>query len=363
MIKFNDVQSQWNDIKDQVNPKIQTFFESGPYILGPAVKQFETDVANRCSTKYAVGVSSGTDGLILAIKALNPRPGTKIIMAANAFIADAYAAVLTEYEIVLVDCDDYFNIDVLKLRDYLSCNDGDFIVLCVHLYGRASNVPYIKTEFPGCMIIEDCSQAFGSTISGVPVGTIGDIGVFSLYPTKNLGACGDAGIVVTNNKIYYDRLLHLREYGSIDKTTYQYVSGNHRLDELQAIILLEKLNFIDEWIKKKQELAQVYNYFLPSCVESPLMSPWSNHTYHLYVILAEQRDELKLFLAGQDIPTMIHYPSPLTKISTVNAEVHSCKNAEYFSKHILSLPMHPYLSDSDVKFICNSIKRFYERSK
>jgi dTDP-4-amino-4,6-dideoxygalactose transaminase len=368
MIHFNDIASQWKEIESTTLPKLIEFLRTGPYILGSKLKEFEKNFAEYVSVKYAVGVSNGTDGLKIAFQALGfgEKPfcdwtDTPVFVPANSHISDALLAIYQGINPIFVDCDQYYNMDV----EDLVCRGKMYakrpVVIAVHMYGQAADIPGIRKALPRAIIIEDCSQAFGATIQGQPVGTFGDIAVFSLYPTKNLGAMGDAGIVVTNDSLYYDRLKALRDYGSFDRKDYVYLGGNHRLDDIQALILNEKLSRVKAWIHQKREYARIYNQLLQNIgdIALPTQAPYADEsTYHIYPIRTEHRDELRLYLEKEGIPTAIHYSMPLHKISLLTASK-TVKIAEEFSKTILSLPMHQYLSENDIKFISDAIKDFF----
>ena len=369
MILFNDVASQWKEIEETTLPKLTEFLRTGPYILGAQVEAFEKEFAAYCGSKYAVGVSNGTDGLKLAIQCLmnlGAKKIRRIIVPANGYIADALAPLYCQLPIEFVDCDQYYNIDTRALKEKLSHDTGSLtIVLAVHLYGQAANIPEIRKISPDVLIIEDCSQAHGTTINGQKVGTLGDIGVFSLYPTKNLGAFGDAGIIITNQGPCRDFLVSLRNYGSVDKIHYPHIGHNARLDDLQALILRDKLPLLDKWIKIKQDLAVLYDSLLCDInnLEIYKKAPYNDgSTYHIYPIRIKKRDQLKNYLARKNIPTLIHYPMPLHK-TEVLYDTKSYKNSEQFCQEILSLPMHPYLTAKDINFITNSIKDFFKEQE
>lgn len=368
MIQFNDVASQWKEIEPTTLPKLTEFLRTGPYILGSNVKSFEEDFANYCSSQYAVGISNATDGLKIAIQcALSFRKISRIILPANGYIADILAPLYNHIpQIEFVDCDPYYNMDTDLLREkFKGDTGGTTIILAVHLYGQAANVPEMRKIAKDAFIIEDCAQAHGATIKGKKVGTMGDIGVFSFYPTKNLGAIGDAGLITTDIERIYKDCLALRNYGSEDKTTYIGVGHNNRLDEIQALILKEKLPHLDQWIDKKKNLAYLYKTFLKDVkqINLPLEAPYNDgSTYHIYPIRAEKRDQLRNYLEREKIPTLIHYPKPLHKIFEHRKEgkLISFPKAEQYAQELISLPMHPYLTASDILSITNFIKGFFQ---
>jgi len=364
-IKFNDITSQWNEIEAWALPDLLRVLKEGPYINGPNVKRFEEEFAFWCGAKHAIGVSNGTDGLKLALQAVTATEDSVIVMPANGYIADALAPLsLHLNRIKLIDCDEYYNIDPYRLVETLAELKAYHIVLIVvHLYGQAADIKGIRQHYPNMTIIEDCSQAAGAMIDGKYVGTFGDIGVFSLYPTKNLGACGDAGIITSDDTIYYKRICMLKEYGSqYRQGNYELLGWNHRLDEIQAVILRHKLQMMTTWIQRKQKRAEFYNQELKHVPEVtiPLKAPYNqNHTYHLYPIRTRRRNELKAYLEQHGIQTLIHYPRSLNKISLLSQYSGIYPNADRYADELLSLPMHPYLTEEEQAYIVTQIKGFF----
>jgi dTDP-4-amino-4,6-dideoxygalactose transaminase len=365
MISFNDVTAQWREIEEHALPRLKDFLRKGPYILGDQVKIFEQNFAQAMDVNFAVGVSNGTDGLKLAVQALDVPPGTPVIMPANAYIADALAATCFNLPITLVDCDQFYQIDTEQLQKVMrSIGNSKPIIIVVHLYGQASDMSTIKSIAPTSYIIEDCSQAHGASIHGELVGGFGDIGVFSCYPTKNLGAIGDAGVITTNDEHLYQKLIALRNYGTLDKCDYTQMGWNHRLDDIQALFLDEKLPYMHKWNESRVRAAHFYNEHLENIEEIviPEEAPYNDgSTYHLYPIRAKKRDDLQAYLKTHEIPTLIHYPLPIHKITLFHHLDHDdyCMRAAQYAKEILSLPMHPFLQLKDVERVAQSIKNFY----
>ena len=373
-IQFNDLGKQWQDIEDQVYPKLDKFFNSGNYVHGPELINFETNFAKYTNSKYAIGVSNGTDALKLCLQSFEFDSSTDVIMPANTYIADAICVKHQinnqNFNITLIDCDNFFQIDTNLLKKYLIQSRHKFvntIILPVHLYGHPSDMDTISNlakEFD-CKILEDASQSHGAISNKKMVGHYGDMTVYSLYPGKNLGAIGDAGIITTNNKYYADKLISLRNYGSPKKYYYDTVGWNNRLDTLQAIILDEKLKLLDEWNNLKIKIATKYNQLLSDIknIQTPKISYYCDkHVYHIYCLLVENRENLQQYLSSQGIPTIIHYPVPIQQtppFSYLNIEDSNPVSINNANK-LLSLPMHPYLRDDEINHICDCIKKFYE---
>jgi len=370
MILFNDVASQWREIEAKALPEITEFFRTGPYILGANVKAFEEAFASWCWTSFAIGMSSGSDALRLACRALRKYTDGRIIVQANAHISDALAG---DGQIIFVDCDQYYNMDIDDLAKVIGSRipgnpSNNPLIILTHMYGQPGNLPEIRKRFPDALIIEDCSQAAGALINGRPVGSHGEIGAFSLYPTKNLGAVGDAGICVTGQYLYRDKIRLLREYGQVDKKDCVTTDGwNCRLDEIQAIILNHKLPLVKRWIDAKRNVADAYTKALTGVgdIVLPQKAPYAeNHTWHIYAIRTRKRDALMAFLKKNLVPTLIHYAVPLNKTETfvTLSSNRDCERAEAFAKELLSLPIHPYMTYDQVGMIASLIKEFYAAS-
>jgi len=370
-IKFNDLTKQWHEIKEEVMPELDSFFESSAYICGPYLERFEKQFSEWTGRKYSIGVSNGTDGLKLAIQSFNFYAGkTDVIMPANTFIADPFAVshqAKGDYHITLIDHDDYYQIDLQLLEEYLSSNRERYdncIVIPVHLYGHPTNMKKLNeiTSKYNCKIIEDASQAHGAITNGEMVGKYADMTVYSLYPGKNLGAIGDAGIVTTDNEEYKNRLVSLRNYGSPQKYHHDDIGWNHRMDPIQAVILSAKLKHLDKWNRMKQPIAKKYNELLSDIVITPKIDNHVDlHVYHIYCIVVEDRENLQKFLSSKGIQNGIHYPIPIKDTPPYSYLANEkTPNTQYNSDKILSLPMHPWIQETEIEYVCSSIKQYYE---
>lgn len=370
MIKFNDLGAQWAVIQDKVLPKINDLGYRGSYINGPSVKEFENKFASHYNTKYATGVSNGTDGLKMSLQALNPTDKDAVVIPTNTFIADYLSIknlpINAKPTTILIDHNDNYTINVEDLEAFLKENHTKFekiIVIAVHLYGHACDmdkISYLKSKY-NFYLIEDCSQSHSTKYKNHYLGNLGEMAVYSLYPGKNLGAMGDAGVITTNSKKYDDRLKTLRNYGSEVKYYYNEIGHNHRLDSIQAIILSEKLNYIDEWTHKKIEICNRYltnisnnNIRLPK-----ISSDCTQHSFHVFCIEVEDRERF-IDYVGERFPLIIHYPIPIHKTDIFDPTdiVFSSFLTDKTCKKVISIPIHPFLKRDQVDTIINILNKY-----
>jgi dTDP-4-amino-4,6-dideoxygalactose transaminase len=368
-IKFNDLQRQWETISIDCIPKINKVLETGNFILGSEVEIFENNFKKWNNNKYAVGVGNGTDAISISVSSLSLEGKSIFYIPANTYIATLLGVVLSDnknYEYKLIDCDDFFQMDMQILEQELRTNSKNYdnvVVIPVHLYGISCDMKKLmtlKSEF-NFKIIEDCSQSHGTiTNENKKVGTYGDVSAFSLYPGKNLGACGDAGVIVTNDEKIYKKCLLLRNLGSVEKYNHEIIGKNSRLDTLQAVILNEKLKYIDEWNKKRNLVAQKYQNLINSdyvfTIEMPNYCKYN--TYHLFVLVTEYRESFINYLKNLNIPTLIHYPIPIELSGAFYNKHSQNKKTVDLSKKIVSIPMHPFLTCEEVNYISSSINKF-----
>ena len=372
-VEFNYLKPQWQAIKNQVKEDFEELYETSDFILGSPVLEFEKNFSKWDQTKYSIGVSNGTDGLEIAARAFQfEEKETAVFIPANTFIATfiGIQKALPNADYYLVDCDEYFQINCDILETQLSKqakNYQEIIVSTVHLYGCTSDMKRIidlqnKYNFK---IIEDCSQAHGAiSSSGNQVGSDGDIGVFSLYPGKNLGAMGDAGILTTNSQAYYNLILSLRNLGSVKKYDHELFSGNHRLDTMQAVVLNHKLNFIDQWTDQRILTANRYHSKINNSEVINFVNPnyCKKNVYHLYPVLTNNRDEFQKYLSSHGIPTIIHYPIPLYNSKALLDFPFKYRNenplSDKYSKTVLSIPMHPFITLEQSDYVINTINNY-----
>jgi len=365
-VPFVDLKSQYRNIKQEIDKAILDVLESSAFAAGPFVEEFENAFASAHDSKYCVGVNSGTAALHIVLMALNIKPGDEIIVPANTFIATPAAVSLTGATPVFVDCEpDYFNIDPEKIESKITSKTK--AIIPVHLYGQAAQMNIIKkiADKHKLFVIEDCAQAHLAEFNDQKVGNFGVAGCFSFYPGKNLGAYGEGGAVVTNDKKLYDKMMALRSHGAHKKYYHDLLGHNYRLEGMQGAILKIKLNHLANWTKKRKNNATQYRKLLNGLpIGLPAENDDSCHVYHLFVIRTKQRHKLQKFLTEHGIETGIHYPIPchLQKAYRfLQYPVNSFPVAEEASKEILSLPMHEQLSHQQIEFVCLKIKKFFNQ--
>jgi len=366
-VPFLDLRQQYQSIKDEVNISLQQVMDSSRFVLGENVNFLEKEFAGFCETDYAVGVANGTDALRLALIACGIGKGDEVITIPNTFIATTEAISQTGVKIVFVDVNLWtYNIDVSQIEGAI--NERTRVIVPVHLFGEPADMnPIMKIARKyNLKVIEDACQAHGAEYKGKKVGSIGDAGCFSFYPSKNLGAFGDGGMVVTNGNEIAQKIKMLRDHGQIKKYEHLVEGYNSRLDEIQAAILRVKLKRLDEWNKLRRKNASIYNDLLEDVDEvvMPLEAEYAKHVYHLYVIRTHRRDELQDWLKSKGIGTGLHYPIPLhlqRAYEYLGYKEGDFPVAEECAKQILSLPMFPELTQEEIEKVVTEIKRFFAR--
>ena len=359
-----DLKTQYELLKGDINEAVNEVLISTNFIQGPNVKQFEKEIANYfdVDSKSVFSVGSGTDALHLSLLALNPDPDDEIITTPFSFISSAWPASYTNCKLVFVDIDPHtFNIDLKLLEKAISKKTR--AIIPVHLFGQTVNIPRIKEMInrEKIVIIEDCAQAFGAQIKDKKVGTYGDFGCFSFFPSKNLGAYGDGGLIISNNSKYSEKISMLRNHGSNRRYYHDIVGFNSRLDEIQAAILRVKLQHIDRFNQLRRNVATQYNLQIKNPnIKLPSISKYCDHVFHQYTILNRNRDELQTYLHENAVSSAIYYPIPIHKqtvykSSQINTTL---KNAEEIATKCLSIPIYPELGVDDIKYIANLINKF-----
>ena len=350
--------------KNEIDDAIKQVLDSGWYILGRQVKLFEQEYAEYIGSDYAIGVGNGTDAIELAIRACDIGAGDTIITTSHTAVATVSAIIRAGAKPIFVDIDkEQYTISPEYIEMLLKDWSGPMpkAIIPVHLYGQPADMQSIMdiAQKHGFFVIEDCAQAHGAESNGKKVGSIGDIGCFSFYPTKNLGALGDGGIVTTNNTHLAEKLQLLREYGWKKRYISVEFGTNSRLDEIQAAILRVKLKYLD--INNGQRI-NISNLYRSRLKEENIILPYSpigqKHVYHQFVIRSDQRDLIRSHLEENNIKTLIHYPVPVHKQPAFNHPAFrpsTLKHTEAISNQILSLPMYPELTTENVNEICNSI--------
>ena len=340
--------------------RIGDVIDGARYILGQEVQEFEEQFAAYCGTDHCIGMANGTDALHMALRALGIGPGDEVITAGNSFAATAFAIAYSGAETVFVDVDPSdFNIDVTLIEQAIT--ERTKAIIPVHLYGQAARMKEIReiADRHNLRIVEDAAQAHGAEVDGQRCGSFGDIGCFSFYPGKNLGAFGDGGATVTNDAELAERLRLLRNYGQKQKNRHDLLGFNCRLDTVQACVLLSKLQHIEHWTEQRQAVAAWYREALAdSDLVLPIERSDARHVYHLFVVRSKQRDALIASLAERDIACGIHYPNPLSTAQpfldspTVPMGLPVCSE---LAEQIVSLPMYPEMTQSDVARVSEAV--------
>ena len=361
-IPLVDLKRQYLSIKNEIDGAIQEVIDKSAFIMGENVQEFEDEFAKFCGVKYGVGTSSGTTALHLALVVCGIKRGDEVITVPYTFIATAEAISHTGAKVVFVDIEGRsYTMNPAKIEQAIT--ERSRAIIPVHLFGHSADMDRIIdiAKKNNLIIIEDSCQAHGAEYRGRRVGSIGDIGCFSFYPGKNLGAYGDAGMAVTDNKVLAEKMRLLRNHG-YEKKYYHKIEGyNYRLDAIQAAILRVKLKHLDEWTEKRRRNAKLYNQLLKgSKVKTPLEMEYAKHVYHLYVIRADNRDKLNLRLKENDIGATIHYPLPLhlqEAYKNLGYKKGDFPISETCSAELLSLPMFPELTEDEIKKIVEVIKK------
>jgi len=365
-VPFADLAIQYKRLKPEIDQAISEVFDAGNFIGGKPVKDFEQNFASLCQVKNCIAIGNGTDGLFLSLKALGIGPGDEVITPAWSWISTSEVITLTGATPVFSDVDsNYFTITPECISNKITPRTKAVIV--VHLYGQVAEVNEIKAlcDQSNLFLIEDCSQAHLSSDHGVIAGTTGDCGVFSLYPTKNLGAYGDAGCVITNHDQLAEKIRRWANHGGLSKDDHAMEGFNSRMDTFQAAILNVKLKYLEEWNEVRMKNAKLYFENLSDI--TPLLLPVlrSNtiHTFHLFVIRIEERDGLKSYLESKGVQTAIHYPKALPfepAYDYLSQSLSDFPVSAYLQRTVLSLPISPEISEEQIMFVCDRIKAFYE---
>ncbi len=365
-IPYIDLKSQHASLKSELLSAIGEVIDDAYFILGQQVAEFEEQFAQLCGVRYAVGVNSGTDALILALKALGIGSGDEVITVPNSFVASATCIRVLGAKPVFVDVGDDYNIDPSKIPAAITPKTK--AIIPVHLTGRPCNMEAIAAiaKENGLAVVEDAAQAILAEYQGQPVGSWGTVGCFSLHPLKNLGTCGDGGMIVTNDPELSEKLKVMRNIGLRTRDDCVMWSHNSRLDTLQAAILLVKLRYLQEWTQQRRANAHYYQTHLAGIpqIQIPPEREEEKCVYHTFVIQVEQREELRQFLSNRGIGTAIHYPVPI-HLSTAGRELGYAQGSfpvtEQQSRRILSLPIYPGLTVDQLEQVCENIKSFYQK--
>ncbi|MCL5018368.1 MAG: DegT/DnrJ/EryC1/StrS family aminotransferase [Candidatus Pacearchaeota archaeon] len=361
-IPFLDLKAQYHSIKSEIDSAIQKTLENTAFVLGPEIENFEKEFAAFCGVKYAIAVNSGTAALHLALLSLGIKQGDEVITVPNTFIATAEA--ISHCGAIPVFCDiseETFNIDENLIESKITSRTK--AIIPVHLYGNSCNMDKINeiAKKYNLFVIEDACQAHGAEYKNKRVGSLSNIAAFSFYPGKNLGCYGEGGIIVTNNSELADKCKLYRAHGENPKNTHNVIGYNYRLEGLQGAILRVKLKYLNQWNEQRRKNAEIYTKLLKDIVITPKISENNKSIFHVYSIRHKNRDKLREFLQLKGIATGIHYEKPIhfqKAYAFLNYKESDFPVAEKVTKEILSLPMYPELTESQIEYVCNSIKEF-----
>jgi dTDP-4-amino-4,6-dideoxygalactose transaminase len=369
-IPFVDLKAQYISIKNEIHDAIENVISNTAFINGEHVSSFETNFSKQIGANHCIGVGNGTDALVICLKALGVGTGDEVITVANSFIATSEAITSVGAKVIFVDCDaTSFNIDVSKIVAKITSKTK--VIIPVHLYGQPADLsPILEIASKhGIKIIEDCAQAhlaeYRTRDGWKMAGTMGDLATFSFFPGKNLGAYGDAGAIVTNNSELAKKTKMLANHGRIAKYDHEIEGYNSRLDGIQAAILNVKLKYLKQWTESRRQLALKYSELLKDVAEinCPKFDKGkTNPVWHLYVIRTNKRDQLQKYLNELGIAASIHYPIALPNLKAYSYLHHVPTDFPISSKYqgeILSLPLFPELTQEQMEYIVNSIKKFF----
>lgn len=365
MIPISSPLAAYQAQRDDIRERVLAVFEGGSYILGPEVDRFEMSFAAFCHAAHGIGVNSGTDALVLTLKALDIGPGDEVVTVSHTALATVSAVLTAGATPVLVDIDPiYYTMDPAALDAAITSRTK--AIVPVHLYGQAVDMDAILAVAArhGIPVIEDCAQATGATYRERRVGSIGDAGCFSFYPTKNLGAIGDGGMVVTNNRRIADRVRRIRQYGWDENRATDRPGINSRLDELQAAILAVKLPLLDRNNARRAAIAHRYGTaFAGLPVTVPVERPGTGHVYHLYVVSCDDREGLRKHLMEHQVMAGVHYPVAAHRhggyANRVSISGAGLDRTNQVVDRILSLPIYPELTDTDVERVVAAIVSYF----
>lgn len=360
-IQMVDTKNQYLKIKSEIDKAILDVIESTQFIQGPAVRKFEKNVEEYLDSKYAIGCASGTDALQIAMMALDIKPGDEVLTTPFTFVATTETIAILGAIPVYVDIDPKtFNMDINKIESKITKKTK--AIMPVHLYGQPCDMDAIMkiAEKHGLFVIEDAAQAMGAKYNDKMICTIGHIGCISFYPSKNLGAFGDGGMITTNDEELAGKIRMIISHGSKRKYYHEVLGVNSRLDSIQAAILDVKLKFLDTYCEARYNAAMKYNEKFEGIFETPYIMPGVKHIFHQYSIRVKNRDKMMEFLKSHGIPSMIYYPVPL---HMQEAYKYDYKPGDYpvseeIAKEIISLPMHTELTDEEIDFIASKVIEF-----
>ncbi len=364
-VPFVNLRIQYKSIQKEIDEAIKEVFTKSQFIGGDSVKKFEIEFSRTYTVNHCIGTGNGTDSLFIILKSLNIGSGDEVITPAFGCIASAEVISLTGAKPVFADVDlKYYTLNPDEVERKITPKTKAVIV--VHLYGQAAPVSKLKKicDKHNLFLIEDCAQAYLTTENTKLAGTFGIASAFSFYPTKNLGAYGDAGCILTDDRNLAEKIRRIANHGALQKDDHEMEGTNSRLDSLQAAILTVKLNYVQKWIERRIQIAQRYTSLLRNVPEvvTPSIKANTNHTFHIYTIRSNKRDALKIFLAAQGVETMIHYPKGLPYTKAYHYLQHSAADFPITSRvqnELLSLPVYPELTDEEINYVAKNIVNYF----
>ena len=362
-VPFLDLKREYASIRKEIDQAVSEVFNHSQFILGPEVKALEEEIARYCETKYAIGVASGTDALLLSLRACGVEPGDEVITSTFSFFASAGVIANLKAKPVFVDIDPFtYNIDPKQIEGKITKKTR--AIMPVHLFGQCADMDPILAlaKKHNISVVEDAAQAIGAKYRGRKAGSIGDAGCFSFYPSKNLGGAGDGGMVVTNDSGLAEKVRLLRVHGSKMKYFHSMVGYNSRLDTLQAAVLKVKLKYLDSWHEKRRENAAYYDQaFKGMNLITPKVESFNYHIYNQYTIAVRDREKLKQHLTGNQVGFDTYYPLPLHLqkcFEDLGYKKGDLPNAEKKSEEVLSLPIYPWLTQEEQDWVIEKVKGF-----
>ncbi len=359
MIPMLDLKAQYLPIKEEIKSAVKEIIESGRFILGKNVESFENEIASYHNVSGAVGLASGTDALHLSLNAMDIKEGDEVITTPFTFIASAESIAYVHATPVFVDIEkNTLNIDVSKIEEKITAKTKAIVV--VHLFGLPANMTEIMelAKKYNLKIVEDCAQAFGAKYKDRAVGSIGDCGCYSFYPSKNLGAYGDGGMMITNNSGIHETVKLLRNHGTVGPYQHGFIGFNSRLDEIHAAILRIKLRHIDQYNQNRGKIAKIYSSILGNAVKCPVELEDRSHVYHQYTIRTPQRDKIHEILKENSIASVVYYPLSLhlqEAFGYLGYKEGDFPECEAASNEVLSLPIYPELEPEKAEYIAKTV--------
>lgn len=363
MVPYLDLKTQYRNMEAEIKAAINRVLDSGQYSLGDEVNTLEQEFSDYCQTQYGIGVNSGASALHLALLAAGVQPGDEVITVSATFVATVAAIGYTGAKAVLIDINPHtLNMDTRLIESAIT--EKTRVILPVHLHGHPADMDPIlaMARAFNLTVIEDAAQAHGARYKNKPIGGLGDMGCFSFYPGKNLGAYGEAGMIVTNNPDYAQTIRQLRDWGQTSKNEHRLKGYNYRMDNIQAAILRAKLKYLDEWNEARRTHADSYTKKLsPLPVTLTKPERYTLPAYHVFALRTPYRDGLKNHLAQHNINTGIHYPTPIHQQPAyfdLGYQDGDLPITEQVARELLSLPMYPELTDTDIDTVCTAIIRY-----